>query len=43
MEVFVIMFVGLIILLMLGVPVAFAMIASSALVLGYTRGFDAIP
>lgn len=43
MEVFVIMFVGLIVLLMLGVPVAFAMIASSALVLGYTRGFDAIP
>ncbi|TDX29380.1 tripartite ATP-independent transporter DctM subunit [Modicisalibacter xianhensis] len=43
MEVFVIMFVGLIGLLMLGLPVAFAMIASSALVLGYTRGFDAIP
>ncbi|OUE44861.1 ABC transporter permease [Billgrantia desiderata SP1] len=43
MEVFVIMFVSLIVLLMLGVPVAFAMIASSALVLGYTRGFDAIP
>ncbi|WP_339783428.1 TRAP transporter large permease [uncultured Marinobacter sp.] len=43
MEVFVTMFIGLIILLMLGVPVAFAMIASSALVLGYTRGFDAIP
>lgn len=43
MEVFVIMFIGLIILLMLGVPVAFAMIASSAIVLGYTRGFEAIP
>ncbi|MCG7599820.1 TRAP transporter large permease [Halomonas sp. McH1-25] len=43
MEVFVIMFVGLIGLLMLGLPVALAMIASSALVLGYTRGFDAIP
>ncbi|GHB02090.1 TRAP transporter large permease [Modicisalibacter luteus] len=43
MEVFIIMFVGLISLLMLGLPVAFAMIASSALVLGYTRGFDAIP
>jgi tripartite ATP-independent transporter DctM subunit len=43
MEVFVIMFAGLILLLMLGVPVAFAMIASSALVLGYTRGFEAIP
>lgn len=43
MEVFVILFVGLIVLLMLGVPVAFAMIASSAMVLGYTRGFDAIP
>lgn len=43
MEVFVILFVGLIVLLMLGVPVAFAMIGSSAMVLGYTRGFDAIP
>ncbi|MGP8288288.1 TRAP transporter large permease [Halomonas colorata] len=43
MEVFVILFVGLIALLMLGVPVAFAMIGSSAMVLGYTRGFDAIP
>jgi tripartite ATP-independent transporter DctM subunit len=43
MEVFVIMFVSLIVLLMLGVPVAFAMIGSSALLLGYTRGFDDIP
>lgn len=43
MEVLVIMFAALIVLLMLGVPVAFAMIASSALVLGYSRGFDAIP
>lgn len=43
MEVFAIMFLGLIVLLMLGVPVAFAMIGSSALVLGFTRGFDAIP
>lgn len=43
MEIFVIMFVGLVVLLAIGVPVAFAMIASSALVLAYARGFDAIP
>ncbi len=43
MEIFAIMFVGLIVLLMLGVPVAFAMIASSAAVLAYTRGFAEIP
>lgn len=43
MEIFAIMFVGLIVLLMLGVPVAFAMIASSAIVLAWTRGFTEIP
>ncbi|MBY5929303.1 TRAP transporter large permease [Halomonas denitrificans] len=43
MEIFAIMFIGLIVLLMLGVPVAFAMIASSAAVLAYTRGFTEIP
>lgn len=43
MLIFIVMFTALIGLLLIGVPVAFSMIGSSALVLGITRGFDAIP
>lgn len=43
MLIFTIMFVSLLVLLLIGVPVAFSMIAASALVLAYTRGFDQIP
>lgn len=43
MLIFVVMFTALIGLLLIGVPVAFSMIGSSALVLGITRGFDSIP
>lgn len=43
MLIFTIMFVSLLVLLLIGVPVAFSMIAASAAVLAYTRGFDQIP